>query len=1033
MELVLVSGNSGTGKSALVERTLRRGKEANHLFVTAKFDQLEIQEPFTAVVRALSDICDLILQEQQASRVRQDLVDALTREDIGILVQTIPSLSFLTNLSPNSTSSSPRDRGLDQADVRRQILYRSFLQICARDERIVLFLDDCQWADADSLCMLQKLFVHPQSRNILLVCAYRDEDSSVLVAQDEFWQINSAQGRVAVRIQLGALTPSSTSDLVSEVLRPRHGHGTDEYNRDVSELSGIVHRKTQGNAYFTIQYLDSLVASELLRFDDPDDRWTWATDRIQAETNVSENVADVVTRKIQSLPSEIQRILQVAACLGHTFDSSMLEIVVSTTTTMDTSFVRRTPSVSDMLHDAAVQGLVEGCKGGRTYKFSHDRVQQCLYDLIGENKSVMHLSIGTSLRKAFSSNPVQYGVCVLIADQLNLGARNVEDEASLWELAEYNAMASRRARAKLSFGKSAEYLRVAISLIQRANEANLWREAYRECLDIYNTLADVECSLGNFESSREATDVVLAKAVSFEDKKRAYATQALIISSRGLFKEATFFGIHVLRLSGVNFPERPGKLQVAWAVGRSLQRMKNVSADDILALPAMVDEEKLSEAEQLQLIAQNAGLGQEAEISMYACLWILRSTLTHGISLPGCQALSAFAMILAMKGERQRAFQLGMAVLKLIVRPQFSRQGSHAAFYVLGYVYHLRRPLAEAFRHLDHSHRHGLQDGNVEFALMAGLNAGLVLYFSGEPLPLVDEYLRDIFQTNKEYRTFSMASVIEPFWQAVLNLMGRSEASPLELTGEAMCERDELRQAVATNNDLVVFMIRFHLSIVCGFLEAYDRAEEVYEAMQRKPAATLQSHYLNPPFAFFLALLWSARYLKTGHKKYRKRLNRTIRSFRSLASEGSILHKPFLHILLAEQQAIAAKRSPRRLFRRGPPVEQQTKLSCDAYNLAIDTAIICEVPHYEAVANEKAGNALASYDKHIAIGYYERAVELYGKWGAVVPLGRVEAKLERLQASVSTPAAKGSVAPPRVISTTLSSGDFSKGALETGL
>ena len=95
---------------------------------------------------------------------------------------------------------------------------------------------------------------------------------------------------------------------------------------EAEPLARLVSRKTGGNPFFVGQFLKALREAELLRFDYERERWTFEMDAI-AKAGMTDNVIDLMTRKIQRLSADTQRALTLAACIGNPFDQHTLAIV----------------------------------------------------------------------------------------------------------------------------------------------------------------------------------------------------------------------------------------------------------------------------------------------------------------------------------------------------------------------------------------------------------------------------------------------------------------------------------------------------------------------------------------------------------------------------------------------------------------------------------------------------------------------------------------------------------------------------------
>jgi predicted ATPase len=132
---------------------------------------------------------------------------------------------------------------------------------------------------------------------------------------------------------------------------------------DAAELAHLVHEKTAGNPFFTIQFLSALAEEGLLTFDHGDGRWSWNVDRIHAK-GYTDNVVDLMVGKLSRLPVAIQAALQQLACLGNIAHVTTLCLVRGTSE----------EEVHSDLWEAVRLELIVRLDG--VYRFVHDRVQE---------------------------------------------------------------------------------------------------------------------------------------------------------------------------------------------------------------------------------------------------------------------------------------------------------------------------------------------------------------------------------------------------------------------------------------------------------------------------------------------------------------------------------------------------------------------------------------------------------------------------------------------------------------------------------
>ncbi|MCZ0901058.1 hypothetical protein ON021_14245, partial [Microcoleus sp. HI-ES] len=91
-------------------------------------------------------------------------------------------------------------------------------------------------------------------------------------------------------------------------------------------LTKLVHQKTQGNPFFSNQFIKSLYDDGLIIFDASVGGWHYDIAPIRAMSLI-EDVVEFVAKQLQKLSLETQNVLKLAACIGNQFDLETLAIV----------------------------------------------------------------------------------------------------------------------------------------------------------------------------------------------------------------------------------------------------------------------------------------------------------------------------------------------------------------------------------------------------------------------------------------------------------------------------------------------------------------------------------------------------------------------------------------------------------------------------------------------------------------------------------------------------------------------------------
>ncbi|MEA2966394.1 MAG: hypothetical protein QOI46_6492, partial [Alphaproteobacteria bacterium] len=173
LELVLVSGYSGIGKSSVVNELHKALVPSRGLFASGKFDQYKRDIPYATLGQAFQSLVRSLLSqsEEELGRWRHSLSQALGPNG-QLIVNLVPELELVIGKQPPVAELPPQD-----AQNRFQMVFRRFLGVFARKEHpLALFLDDLQWLDAATLDLLEHLVTHSEVRHLLLVGAYRDNE-----------------------------------------------------------------------------------------------------------------------------------------------------------------------------------------------------------------------------------------------------------------------------------------------------------------------------------------------------------------------------------------------------------------------------------------------------------------------------------------------------------------------------------------------------------------------------------------------------------------------------------------------------------------------------------------------------------------------------------------------------------------------------------------------------------------------------------------------------------------------------------------
>ena len=314
-ELVLVSGYSGIGKSAVVNELHKPLVPPRGLFASGKFDQYKRDIPYATLAQAFQSLIRPLLSksEDELRKWRDALHEALDPNG-ALIVELVPELKHIIGEQPPVPELPPQD-----AQGRFRLIFRRFISVFATPEHpLALFLDDLQWLDAATLDLLEDVLSRSDVKHLLLIGAYRDNEVNSTHPLMRKLDAMRHAGALLHDIVLAPLGRVDLGQLLADSLRC-------EPDR-VDPLAQLIHDKTNGNPFFARQFISTLVEEDLLIFDHNEAQWSWDLNRIRAK-DYTDNVVDLMVRKLKRLPVGTLKALQQLACLGNRVRFDILRVV----------------------------------------------------------------------------------------------------------------------------------------------------------------------------------------------------------------------------------------------------------------------------------------------------------------------------------------------------------------------------------------------------------------------------------------------------------------------------------------------------------------------------------------------------------------------------------------------------------------------------------------------------------------------------------------------------------------------------------
>lgn len=276
-------GEAGIGKSRLRREAERQACERGLLLLSGRAIAADSPEPFRPLTEALTGA----FRETGPPRDPS-------------LLPLRPTLAHLV-----ADWSERRAREISSVAIAEALL--RLLQVAAADRGAMLVIEDAQWADADTLAVVEYLMDNADAHGTLVLLTLRPQPSTSAVQMVR----RLADQRAAVVLDLTPLRPGEVDELVLSCLRQ---------DAVSVELLSFVRERADGVPFFVEELLAGLVRSGgLVR---SEDGWQVVGHRLTSTVPVT--LADSVARRFHALHDRTQNVLFAAALLGRSFDWRLL-------------------------------------------------------------------------------------------------------------------------------------------------------------------------------------------------------------------------------------------------------------------------------------------------------------------------------------------------------------------------------------------------------------------------------------------------------------------------------------------------------------------------------------------------------------------------------------------------------------------------------------------------------------------------------------------------------------------------------------
>ena len=875
--LVLVAGNSGVGKSALIRHVKYPIIQNNGTFLSGKFDQFKKDIPYYAFIQAIDEfIRNLLTEPEDIINFWKQRIISVLGENAGLITEIIPQLTKITGKQPEVPRLQPAEQ-----ETRFLMVLLDFIYVFSLTGRpLVLFLDDLQWADLSSLNFVRRILEKSRQDSILIIGAYRDTEVDkghpLFITLK---QIHDVKGSLKT-IYLNPLTKEKTCEIVADSFSIP--------SEKAHELGKLVYEKTHGTPFFIHSFLKSLFEKNLIKLDG-NNNWDWNRREID-KLGYTENVIELMTDSLIMLPVHTQEVLKLASILGNTFSLEDLSHIVNQPQTavfnmlkpaIKGNLIHTTGFYRDFLFGSQTTRVQpESGKINRTLMFSflHDKIQQAAYGLISPAEiEVLHLRIGRILLEKKDQSLFQDNIFEFL-NHFAIGIDHIENIEEKRVVTELCLVAGRKAKEAISYSLGVRFLKIARKLLGY----NSWVDNYTLTYNILFELGECEYLNNNTVKAERYFTEILTNSKTRFDKLKVYYLHSSLYLKLGNTQESLRLGLEAVRLYNIRFPKNKLAIQLLTLLKISKYlwlfstRYKNPKT--LFSLQDCTDEEIIALNKFLIDLATSAYM-QDQNLMMLVIFKIIKSFLRNGFTDASGWGFSGFSVVVlsALKMQK-RGFNLWDLTIKLHQRTNSPLIKWRLGFTVLSFSNTWRIPLRETF------------NDNLETIKACVLNGDQIFTVYATALNLRQRIwagvnLREIYTTSDEHlllikNTEGGVDFFNFFYQVTKVLSGNSSGNTWD--DDNFSGAETLKRIISEGNKTKIAYFYSAQSFLLHFTGHYKEAIDICN-INILYAENFVGDILEAYLAFFKALSISASFetLNPSEKKsYRKEFKKQLNTFK---------------------------------------------------------------------------------------------------------------------------------------------------------
>lgn len=387
-QIVTIYGDVGLGKSRLLQEAI---VDMPFTHVTMSGNFIKRHNSYNLIHDLLANLCELkddTPAEVAEQRIVQQICENWSHPDAEA---TAHVMGFLAGYG---FKDSPHVRALKFGRTRKkQIAYSwvaKWFQSMAQPDGLLIVVDNLQWADTESLGLLEYLAEVLAHQPGLLIGAARPEFLEYGASY-----MSSIDRRVIVSLE--HLDEASISQMIDAILK--------QVDHVPPQLTALIGERAQGNPLFVEEFFHMLLDNNIF---EPAGDGRWKVNRFLFATLTSRllpnSLLALLQARLDELPATTRRVVHVAAVMGQTFWKNVVMQIAGLETIQ--------LELADLEHRGIiVQAHISSFEHDEEYTFRHTLYREVAYSMLTRpNREAYHRQVAAWLSGKIKDRPDYLGM-----------------------------------------------------------------------------------------------------------------------------------------------------------------------------------------------------------------------------------------------------------------------------------------------------------------------------------------------------------------------------------------------------------------------------------------------------------------------------------------------------------------------------------------------------------------------------------------------------------------------------------------------